>query len=104
MRPEMPWLTKADTPAMKGWAELEVLSATVFAWLLRLNVLTNKGKPRRLLTEHRQMKLAQLQYETALGMTPLSRATLKLNTTRAALDISDGNGQERQCSRGEPAP
>jgi hypothetical protein len=33
------------------------------------------------------MKLAQLQYETALGMTPLSRATLTLNTTRAAFDL-----------------
>jgi hypothetical protein len=87
MRKEMPWLTPADTPAMKGWAELEVLSATVFAWLLKLNVLNGQGEPRRLLSEHRQMKLAQLQYETALGMTPLSRAQLKLNTTRAALDL-----------------
>jgi hypothetical protein len=87
MRRAMPWLTPADTPAMKGWAELEVLSATVFAWLLKLNVLNSEGEPRRLLSEHRQMKLAQLQYETALGMTPLSRAQLKLNTTRAAFDL-----------------
>jgi hypothetical protein len=56
MRKEMPWLTPADTPAMKGWAEIEVLSATVFAWLLKLNVLTGAGEPRRLLTEHRQLK------------------------------------------------
>jgi hypothetical protein len=83
----MPWLTRADGPAMKRWAELEVLSATVFAWLLKLNVLNSKGEPRRLLSEHRQLKIAQLQYETALGMTPLSSATLKLNTTRAALDL-----------------
>ena len=83
----MPWLTSADMPAMRGWAELEVLSATVFAWLLKLNVLNSKGEPRRLLSEHRQMKLAQLSYESALGMTPPSRATLKLNVTRAALDL-----------------
>src|ERR1700687_1173668 len=88
MRREMPWLTSADMPAMRGWAELEVLSATVFAWLLKLNVLNSEGEPRRLLGEHRQMKLAQLQYETALGMTPLSRAQLKLTSTRMALDIS----------------
>ena len=87
MRREMPWLTRADGPAMKGWAELEVLSATVFAWLLKMNVLNGQGEPRRLLSEHRQMKIAQLQYETALGMTPLSRAQLKLNTTRAAFDL-----------------
>jgi hypothetical protein len=88
MRKAMPWLTPADTPAMKGWAELEVLSATVFAWLLKLNVLNSAGEPRKLLSEHRQLKLVQLQYETALGMTPLSRASLKLTTTRMALDIS----------------
>jgi hypothetical protein len=52
-----------------------------------LKVLHSKGEPRRLLTEHRQMKLAQLQYQTALGMTPLSCAQLKLSTTRAALDL-----------------
>ena len=83
----MPWLTPADTPAMKSSAELEILSATVFAWLLKLNVLNSKGEPRKLLSEHRQLKLAQLSYESALGMTPLSRATLKLNTTRAAFDL-----------------
>jgi hypothetical protein len=69
---------------MRGWAELEVLSATVFAWLLKLNVLNSEGEPRKLLDQHRQMKLAQLSYETALGLTPLSRAQLKLNTTRGA--------------------
>jgi hypothetical protein len=87
MRKEMPWLTPADTPAMKGWAELEILSATVFAWLTRLNVLNSQGEPRRLLSEHRALKLAQLAYERELGMTPLARATLKLNTTRAAFDL-----------------
>jgi len=56
----------------------------VFAWLLKLNLLNSDGEPRKLLDRHRQVKLDQLQYETALGITPLSRATLKLNTTRAA--------------------
>jgi hypothetical protein len=88
MRKACPWLTPADAPAMKGWAELEVLSATVFAWLLKLNVLTGAGEPRRLLDQHRQLKLAQLSYEVQLGMTPLSRAALKLSTTGAAFDIS----------------
>ena len=87
MRKVCPWLTAADTPAMRGRAELEVLSATVFAWLLKLNVLNREGEPRKLLDQHRQMKLAQLSYETALELTPLSRAQLKLNTTRAALDL-----------------
>jgi hypothetical protein len=92
MRREMPWLTRADGPAMKGWAELEVLSATVFAWLLKLNVLNSTGEPRKLLDQHRQMKLAQLEFERELGMTPLSRSTLKLNSTHAALDLPAKNG------------
>ena len=88
MRREMPWLTRADGPAMKGWAELEVLSATVFAWLLKLNVLNSTGEPRKLMDQHRQMKLAQLAFERELGMTPLSRSTLMLNSTHAALDLA----------------
>ena len=43
MRKEMPWLTPTDTLAMKGWAELEIMSATLFAWLTRLNVLNGQG-------------------------------------------------------------
>jgi hypothetical protein len=54
---------------------------------LEIECAQSKGEPRRLLSEHRQMKLAQLSYESALGMTPPSRATLKLNVTRAALDL-----------------
>jgi hypothetical protein len=57
---------------MREWAELEVLSAMVFGWLLKLNVLNNDDEPRKLLDQHRQMNLAQLSYET-LRMTPLSR-------------------------------
>jgi hypothetical protein len=71
---------------------LEVLSATVFAWLLKLNVLNSTGEPRKLLDQHRQMKLAQLEIERELGMTPLSRSTLELNSTHAALDLPAENG------------
>ena len=54
------------------------------------------------------MKLAQLNYERELGMTPLSRATLKLNTTRAAFDLPSAMidqvveiGESRAAKRAE---
>lgn len=87
MKKEMPWLQPSDTPAMKSWAELEVLSATVFAWLLRMNVINADGEPRRLLSEHRQLKIAQLAFARELGMTPAARMAIKANGTNAALDI-----------------
>jgi hypothetical protein len=87
MRKQMPWLTAADVPAMKGWAELEVLSATIFSSLLKLGILNDENEPRRLLSEHRQFKLAMLQYESQLGMTPASRANLKLDDAGRAFDL-----------------
>jgi hypothetical protein len=71
---------------------LEVLSATVFAWSLKLNVLNSTGEPRKLLDQHRQMKLAQLAFDRELGMTPLSRSTLKLNSTHAGAGSTGRNG------------
>jgi len=101
MKKEMPWLQPSDTPAMKSWAELEVLSATVFAWLLRMNVINTDGEPRRLLSEHRQLKMAQLAFARELGMTPAARMAIKANGTNAALDIvgqmqaaDDADGQD----------
>ncbi len=87
MRKEMPWIQASDLPAMKGWAELEILSATCFAWLTKMNVINGQGEPRRLLSEHRQLKLAQLAFEKELGMTPAARMAIKANQTNAALDI-----------------
>lgn len=88
MERQCPWLTPADRPAMRGWAELEVLSASVFAHLLILGVINGQGEPRRLLGEHRQLKLAQLAYERELGLTPAARQALKAAGTNAALDIA----------------
>jgi hypothetical protein len=88
MRKTMPWLSDADIPACRGWAELEILSATCFAWLTRMNVLNPEGEPRRLLSEFRQLRQAQLSYERELAMTPLARASLKSAATSSAIDLA----------------
>jgi hypothetical protein len=98
MRKEMPWLTPADTPAMKGWAELEILSATVFAWLTRLNILNGQGEPRRLLSEHRALKLAQLAYERELGMTPPCPLVAGDKSTGAEQPSTPGGGRQNRSS------
>lgn len=67
---------------------MEILSSTVFAILTKINVINGEGEPRRLLSEHRQLKLAQLAYERELGMTPAARMAIKVNGTEAALDLA----------------
>jgi hypothetical protein len=88
LRQTMPWLEPSDIPACRAWAELEILSAGVFAALTTDGFTNNEGEPRRLLSEFRQLRQAQLAYERELGMTPAARMALKANGTRAALDLA----------------
>ena len=104
MRQVMPWLGPSDEPAMRAWAELEIIGAYAITepntgsdaaglasraerknggYVIngRKNFITNglvndEGEPRGLLREFRQLRQAQLAYEKELGMTPASRASL----------------------------
>ncbi len=88
MRKTMPWIEDSDLPACRGWADLELLSASVGYSLAQLGPITDNGEPRRLLTEFRHLKLAQLAYERELGMTPAARMAIKANATSAAVDLA----------------
>jgi hypothetical protein len=88
LRATMPWLEPSDTPACRAWAELEILSAGVFTALTTDGFTNSDGEPRRLLSEFRQLRQAQLAYERELGMTPAARMAIKANGTRAALDLA----------------
>ena len=88
LRRTMPWLEPSDLPACRAWAELEILSAGAFAALTAEGLTNAQGEPRRLLSEFRQLRQAQLAYERELGMTPAARMALKANGTRAALDLA----------------
>jgi hypothetical protein len=83
MRAVMPWLDDSDIPAARAWAELEILGATAFADLIKRGMTTDKGEPRRLLAEYRQLRQAQLGYERDLGMTPASRMSLRVGDSKA---------------------
>ena len=88
MRVTMIWLEPSDLPAARAWAELEILGANVFAELAANGVTNPQGEPRRLLTELRQLRQAQLAYARELGMTPAARMAIKANGTRAAVDLA----------------
>lgn len=89
MRLAMPWVDDADLPAARAWAELEIIGSHVFADLITKGVTTASGDPRRLLSEFRMLRAAQLRYEEALGMTPAARMSLKVGASRSrALDAA----------------
>jgi hypothetical protein len=70
----MTWLSEADRPTMRSWAELEIITSDVFNNLIRDGILRADGEPRGLLNTYRQLKQTQLVYEKELLMTPAARA------------------------------
>jgi hypothetical protein len=75
----MPWLAVSDRPALRAMAELELLANTAYHLLHKSGLLNGEGNPVRLLTDYRQLRAVQLQFMSALGLTPASRAQLKFN-------------------------
>jgi hypothetical protein len=88
MRLAMPWLEPSDIPACRSWAQLEILSDRAFAILNSVGLVNRSGEPLRLLTDFRQLRLAQLAYERELGMTPASRQALRTAGDNAAFDLA----------------
>jgi hypothetical protein len=79
----MPWIRDQDIPTLRSWAQFEVIKAAAFAGIVQTGVITTTGKNgvkdvqvRRLVHDFRQLALAQLAFETQLGMTPASRAQI----------------------------
>jgi hypothetical protein len=75
-RTVMPWVTPADIPALRSWAEIEIVTSGMFAYIQTEGALLPNGNPRRVTNVYRQFKVAQLAYENALLMTPASRAAI----------------------------
>ena len=88
VRAALPWLTDADQPTVRGWAQLEVLADQAFAVLRVAGITSNGTEPRRLLTDFRQLKTAQLAYAQALGMSPAARLQIQVAGEDKALDLA----------------
>lgn len=87
VRSVLTWLEPSDFPAVRAWAELEVLATQVFAVLRAGSVVNAAGEGKRLLDDYRKLRLAQAVYSRELGMTPAARMALKATGTRSAFDL-----------------
>ena len=93
MRKGMHWLEDSDLPACRAWAEFEILGSIVFNELTTNGPLNSEREGRRLLDDFRKLRVAQLQFEKELGMTPAARMAIKATGTRAALDLASAMAQ-----------
>ena len=88
VRRAMPWLQDSDHPAVRAWAQLEILADSVFAILRDKGVTSNGVEPRRLLDDFRKLRGIQLAYAQALGMTPAARLAIKASRDDGAFDLA----------------
>ena len=96
-----PWLMPTDRPAVRSWAELDVITSIMFTILENTGVISGTSKGditlRRMLGEYRLMMMTKRNYEHDLGMSPAGRLALG----RAAL-LPTGDGKTLEAwSRGE---
>jgi hypothetical protein len=87
MRIAMPWLEDADEPTARGWAQIEIMADMAHQVLRTIGIINGKGDPRRLLSEFRQLRQAQLAYARELGMTPAARMAIKATGANAPFDL-----------------
>ena len=76
-----PWLQATDRPAVRSWAELDVMTSIMFVLMEQHGVVSGKTKDgdlqvRRLVGEYRQYMTLKGKYEHELGMSPAGRLTL----------------------------
>ena len=103
----LPWLTPADAPTVRSWAELEVIGSACFT-ILEAGGVTSGMKdrdptPRRLLTDYVRLKGLQLRYEEALGMTPAARASLRVDSLKGddlAAELSQARREQTEGNDG----
>jgi hypothetical protein len=107
----MPWIRDQDIPTLRSWAQLEVIKAAAFAGIVHAGVITTTGKDgvkdvqvRRLVHDFRQLALAQLAFETQLGMTPASRAQIA-DSKQSEFDLVQALAQPAETAEdAEPEP
>jgi hypothetical protein len=73
----VPWLQASDWPAVRAWCELEILSQQAYAVLRAGGILNADGSPRRMISDYRQLRMAQAALTRELGMTPMARQALQ---------------------------
>jgi len=92
-----PWLRDSDTNTIRIYCELEILTAQCYAGLRMMGVINGQGEARRLLEDCRKMRVVQLAYASALGLTACARAALgSLTHEKPVLDLEAFRSDDRQ--------
>ena len=96
------WLQDSDMACAKSWAELEIMTATMFTYLEQTGIIVNDSKngdlvPRRLLADYGRLNGLKLQREKELGLTPMARMSLGVKVMEAGdlaaeMQRARGNG------------
>jgi hypothetical protein len=95
LRKVCPWLQQSDLPALRMYAELEIIGVQLFAALVDADgtfKVTSTGDDgqviaKRLIDDHRKNRLAANALANALGLTPLARRQIKSKAADDAVDI-----------------
>jgi hypothetical protein len=93
MRARMPWLADADLPVCRAWAELEVLSTSVYTDLWERGLINSTGEARKLLNDYRTLRQTQLGFARELGMTPAARNAMQANSRNVDVYIEAALGR-----------
>ncbi len=73
----MPWLSDVDVPALRAWAELEVLSRQAYDKIRERGIVADDGTPYALVDTYQRLRKTQLSFERELAMTPKSRSDIQ---------------------------
>ena len=85
----VPWIEESDTPCLRAWCELEILSYAVYMALRKKGIVSVEGEgSARLISDYRQLRQAQTALTRELGLSPASRQAIRAHGTSAALDLA----------------
>jgi hypothetical protein len=94
-----PWIEASDIHLTRRFCELELLSSRAYQALRNGELLNDKGESRRLLSDYRQLVMAQTAVARELGLSPAARMAIKANSTSAALDLVGEFAKDASAAR-----
>jgi hypothetical protein len=77
-----PWLELADMPLARRFCELQVLASAVYFELHSSGAFDSKRQPGFAIETFRRLVLAQIALGVQLGLSPMARRALALNSQR----------------------
>jgi len=86
---ECDWLKEYDRPAVRAWAELEILAGIAFVKLRSEGLLRDdgSGEVKILVNVYQRLRRTQLSFSKELGLTARARAEIASNSHHIPIDI-----------------